>query len=74
MTYTPLSRERRSTISTREAAHHLNRAVSTLHGWAREGGPVMPIRMGKRLAWPVSEIKRVVKGRVRRKARRARKC
>lgn len=59
--YTPLDKETRSTIPTREAAYHLSRQMQTLHIWAcKENGPVRPVRVGGRLAWPVAEIKRVL--------------
>lgn len=59
--FIPLDQETRATITTREAAHHLSRQVQTLHIWAcKESGPVRPIRVCGRLAWPVAEIKRVL--------------
>jgi len=59
--YTPLARETRSNLPTSEAAFHLNRQKQTLRGWAcLENGPLRPIRINGRLAWPVSEIKRLV--------------
>ena len=61
--YTPLDQETRSTIPTREAAYHLNRQMQTLHIWAcKESGPIRPVRVGGRLAWPVAEIRRVLSG------------
>lgn len=57
MEYTPLEREARSAITTREAAFHLNRKEQTLRLWAcLENGPIRPIRINGRLAWPVSEL------------------
>ncbi|HRO52578.1 MAG TPA: hypothetical protein PK043_05395, partial [Alicycliphilus sp.] len=39
---------------TSEAAGHLSRAQQTLRIWAcREDGPIRPIRINGRLAWPV---------------------
>ncbi len=56
-----LGLETRHTLTTREAAHHLNRAQQTLRIWAcLENGPIRPIRINGRLAWPVSELKRVL--------------
>ena len=58
---TPLAAERRSTLSTFEAATHLNRACQTLRIWAcRENGPIRPLRVNGRLAWPVAEIRKVL--------------
>ena len=57
----PLEQETRTTLTTREAAHHLNRQMQTLHIWAcKENGPVRPVRVHGRLAWPVAELKRVL--------------
>ncbi len=57
----PLELETRSALPTAEAAGHLNRAKQTLRIWAmREDGPIRPIRINGRLAWPVAEIKRVL--------------
>lgn len=58
---TPLAQETRATIPTAEAAAHLNRAQQTLWLWAcKENGPIRPVRVNGRLAWPVSDIKRVL--------------
>jgi hypothetical protein len=54
----PLERETRTALPTNEAAFHLNRAQQTMRLWAmREDGPLRPIRINGRLAWPVAEIK-----------------
>ena len=56
-----LDAETRSTLPTPEAAFHLNRANQTLRLWAcREDGPIRPIRINGRLAWPVAELRRVL--------------
>lgn len=58
---TPLDRETRTTLPTPEAAFHLNRAQQTLRLWAmRENGPIRPIRVHGRLAWPVAELRRLL--------------
>jgi len=58
---TPLALETRTTLPTPEAAEHLNRAQQTLRIWAcREDGPIRPIRINGRLAWPVAELRRVL--------------
>ena len=58
---TPLAQELRSALATREAAHHLNRSPQTLRIWACRGdGPIQPIRVGGRLAWPTDEIRRLL--------------
>ncbi len=57
----PLAAESRTALSTAEAAFHLNRAQQTLRLWAcLENGPIRPIRVNGRLAWPVAEIKRLL--------------
>nr|WP_085942625.1 hypothetical protein [Acidovorax sp. NO-1] len=58
---TPLAQETRAALPTSEAAGHLSRAQQTLRIWAcREDGPIRPIRINGRLAWPVSELRRVL--------------
>ena len=59
---TPLALETRTALPTHEAAGHLNRAQQTLRMWAmRDGtGPIRPLRINGRLAWPVSELRRVL--------------
>lgn len=59
--FTPLVRETRTNLPTREAAHHLNRAQQTLRLWAiRNDGPIKCLRINGRLAWPVSELKKLL--------------
>lgn len=58
---TPLENEARANLPTAEAAAHLARAPQTLRLWAhRDCGPVRPLRIHGRLAWPVAEIRRLV--------------
>lgn len=57
----PLDRETRAALPTPEAALHLNRAQQTLRLWAmRENGPLRPIRVNGRLAWPVAELRKLL--------------
>jgi hypothetical protein len=64
-TTTPLERETRANLPTPEAAFHLNRAQQTLRLWAmREDGPLRPIRIHGRLAWPVAELRRILQVQV----------
>ena len=59
--FPPLDRETRPTVTTEQAAHYLNRRPQTLRIWAcREDGPIRPIRVNGRLAWPVASIKSVL--------------
>ncbi len=56
-----LSSETRAHLPTPEAAYHLNRSQQTLRLWAmRENGPIRPIRVHGRLAWPVAELRRIL--------------
>lgn len=58
---TPLDRESRAALPTPEAAFHLNRAQQNLRLWAmRENGPIRPIRVNGRLAWPVAELRKLL--------------
>jgi hypothetical protein len=51
----------RHAVDTRAAAYYLNRQPQTLRGWAcLENGPIRPLRINGRLAWPVSELRRVL--------------
>ncbi len=51
----------RPTVETASAAHYLNRRPQTLRGWAcLENGPIRPVRINGRLAWKVSDLRRVL--------------
>lgn len=57
----PLAQETRAALPTAEAAFHLNRAQQTLRVWAmRESGPLRPVRINGRLAWPTAELRRLL--------------
>lgn len=57
----PLEAVNRPAVDTATAAHYLNRKPQTLRGWAcLENGPIRPMRVHGRLAWPVSELRRVL--------------
>lgn len=59
--FVPLHLEARATVPTDCAAFHLNREPQTLRLWSMEGsGPVRPLRVYGRLAWPVADIKRLL--------------
>lgn len=56
-----LAHETRAALPTNEAAHQLNRAQQTLRLWAMRGdGPIQPLRINGRLAWPVADLRRVL--------------
>ena len=58
----PLTEETRSALPTDEAAAQLTRAPQTLRLWAMKSGsgPITPLRINGRLAWPVADLKRVL--------------
>lgn len=59
--YPPLELETRTAVDTACAAYHLSRQQQTLRGWAcHEDGPLRPLRVNGRLAWPVADLKRVL--------------
>lgn len=59
--FVSLDRETRAIVDTATAAFHLNRQPQTLRGWAcREDGPLRPMRVNGRLAWPVADLRRVL--------------
>lgn len=59
--FPPLELVNRPTVETGAAAYYLNRRPQTLRGWAcLENGPIRPVRVHGRLAWPVAELRRVL--------------
>lgn len=59
--YPALELETRTHTGTAAAAHYLLRQQQTLRGWAcLENGPLRPIRICGRLAWPVADIRRLL--------------
>lgn len=59
----PLATEPRTALPTAEAARHLNRAEQTLRLWAcHENGPIRPLRINGRLAWPVAGLRALLGG------------
>lgn len=49
------------TVPTAQAAHYFDRKSQTLRAWAcLENGPIRPIRVHGRLAWPVKDIKKIL--------------
>lgn len=61
--FVPLHLETRTHVSTKVMCRHLNRKEQTARVWACfENGPLRPIRVHGRLAWPVAEIKRILLG------------
>jgi hypothetical protein len=61
--FTPLEKVTNPTVPTDAAAYYLNRRPQTLRAWAcLENGPLRPIRINSRLAWPVPGIKDLLNG------------
>lgn len=59
--FPPLECVTSPTVDTAAAAYYLNRKPQTCRAWAcLENGPLRPIRISGRLAWPVSELRRVL--------------
>lgn len=59
--FPPLDRETRAAVDTETAAYHLSREPQTLRVWAcKENGPLRPLRVHGRLAWPTAEIRRLL--------------
>jgi hypothetical protein len=59
--FSPLELVTRPTVPTEQAAYYLNRRPQTLRGHAcMDNGPIRPLRINGRLAWPVSELRRVL--------------
>jgi hypothetical protein len=53
-----LAQERRTHVGTALAAYFLGRRPQTMRVWASaETGPIRPVRVNGRLAWPVDEIR-----------------
>ena len=59
--YPSLAKETRAVVDTRCAAFHLNRSALTLRIWScKNSGPIRPVRINGRLAWPVADLRRLV--------------
>jgi len=59
--FPPLEQITRPTVPTEQAGYYLDRRPQTMRGWAcLENGPLRPIRINGRLAWPVAELRRVL--------------
>lgn len=59
----PLDQETRSHVETACAAFHLMRQPQTMRAYAcLENGPIRPIRINGRLAWPVAAIRELLQG------------
>lgn len=62
ISYVPLDQETRPNVTTAAAAFYLCREQQTLRIWAcKDNGPIRPLRIHGRLAWPVSELRRLAR-------------
>lgn len=58
--YPPLQAVTSPTVETNHAAYVLNRKAQTLRAWAcKQTGPIRPININGRLAWPVDELRKL---------------
>ncbi len=56
--FPPLHLVTKPNLTTEEAAAALNRRPQTLRAWAcLENGPIRPLRINSRLAWPTASVK-----------------
>ena len=61
--YPPLESETRSVVPTDSAAFYLNRKPQTLRAWSCfQNSTSRPVRINGRLAWPVSDLKKLLGG------------
>jgi hypothetical protein len=59
----PLETVQRPLLGTNAAAFYLNARAQTMRLWAsRDKGPIRPVRIGGRLRWRTSDVKRLVGG------------
>jgi len=60
--YPPLELVTSTALPTDATAFYLNRKSQTLRAWAcLENGPIRPVRINGRLAWPVESIRKLLK-------------
>ena len=58
--FQPLELVTRPVLTTKELCHYANIAEQTAWVWAcKESGPVRPIRIGRRLGWPTTAVKKL---------------
>jgi len=60
--FPPLELENRPNVPTDQAAFYMLRRPQTLRQWAMKDGtgPIRPVRVNGRLAWPVAMIRRAL--------------
>lgn len=61
--FQPLEQVTRPTVPTNQAAYYLNRRPQTMRSWSSlQNGPIRATRVHGRLAWPIDQIKMLMKG------------
>ena len=60
--FIPLAIEPRAVLDTATAAAHFNLKTETLMRWGRVGGPIQPVRIGRRFAWRTSDLRDLLEG------------
>lgn len=59
--FPPLELVNKPTVDTAAAAYYLSRKPQTCRAWAcLENGPIRPLRINGRLAWPVADLKKLL--------------
>lgn len=59
-TYQSIETVTKPVLTTPEASFYLNRAQQTLRLWAfQKSGPIQPQRIGGRLGWKTSDVKKL---------------
>lgn len=59
--FPPLELVNLPAVPTAQAAHYLLRRPQTLREWScLENGPIRPLRVRGRLAWPVADLRRIL--------------
>jgi predicted DNA-binding transcriptional regulator AlpA len=58
--FPPLEAVTKPNLTTKEFCHYTNLAEQTAWLYAcKETGPIRPIRIGRKLNWPTSEVKKL---------------
>lgn len=53
--------ESRPYVETKQASHYLTLADCTLRDWSRRGtGPIKPRKFGRKLLWPMADIRKLL--------------
>ncbi len=59
--FPPIHEEQRPCVGTAQAAHYLDLADTTLRDWSFRGtGPIQPRKFGRKLLWPMADIRKLL--------------